>query len=64
MNEPKLLPCPFCGNKENISHIELATGHHYLQCNRCGASPYMLYAKDYEMAVEYWNMRESEAHNG
>ena len=51
----KLKPCPFCGDKQHVTHVELSNGLHYVECKRCGAAPHRLGAWDYETAVKYWN---------
>lgn len=55
MDELKLRNCPFCGDKQHVTHVELSNGLHYVECKRCGAAPHRLGAWDYEMAVKYWN---------
>lgn len=50
-----LKSCPFCGEKERLHHVENITGLHYIECEKCGASPSRLGAFDYETAIRYWN---------
>lgn len=50
-----LRPCPFCGEKDYITHEELTIGRHYYQCGKCGASPAMLRTRSTEEAAEAWN---------
>ena len=51
----ELKPCPFCGDKQHLVHVELSNGLHYVECKRCGAAPHRLGAWDRETAVKYWN---------
>lgn len=64
-DEPKLLPCPFCGNDgtgpiEDSLHI-IFSEHEYrapswcVQCDKCTAT--MGYSESEEEAVEAWNRR-------
>lgn len=55
MRMDELKPCPFCGDKQHVAHVELSSGLHYVECKRCGAVPNRLGARDYETAVKYWN---------
>lgn len=54
MQEIELRKCPFCHNND-LSHVEQITGLHYIECNRCGASPHRLGAWSYEAAAKKWN---------
>jgi transcription elongation factor Elf1 len=51
----ELKKCPFCGDIQHVTHVELSNGLHYIECKRCGAAPHRLGAWDYETAVKYWN---------
>lgn len=59
-----LRQCPFCGEKERLSHVENITGLHYIECKRCGAAPSQLGAFDYETAIRYWNGEAMPNTNG
>lgn len=52
----KLKPCPFCGGEARLFFTE-ETGFWDVQCQDCGAEPY-LRSKDYEAAAA-WNGRRN-----
>ena len=64
MNNPKLLPCPFCGGKaELMTHYDLDPDIEIVACTKCGARG-PEYVHDGEMlivnpglAVVTWNKR-------
>ena len=60
----ELRKCPFC-HEDNLAHVELSNGLHYIECKRCGASPHRIGAWSYEAAAKIWNgLRYGSEENG
>ena len=69
MEEVKLKPCPFCGNKQpELVHVTWATPNSYLvRCQSCGATSSGGGANNgfnsfysHTKAIESWNMRAAK----
>ena len=57
MNEIKLKPCPFCGNKKIKKVTSPLQGTQMFVCLRCGADV-CFYGAEYEpKATQAWNRR-------
>lgn len=57
-----LKPCPFCGNKAELSHGKFdGKGTSYVCCTRCGATgEFFLISYDHasdDLAIAAWNKR-------
>ena len=55
MNE--LLPCPFCGSKEELLSVEKKNGDYFVWCLNCGGSSGFDFST--EKATEKWNERRN-----
>ena len=55
MSEPKLQPCPFCGERETLCWDNPIDGKFKVWCEECeGSGPW---TRTLELAVERWNRR-------
>ena len=58
---PELKPCPFCGGKALLDHVQTGLGASYIRCEKCGLES-IRFIKSFEVAsddrvIEYWNRR-------
>ncbi len=51
-NEPKLLPCPFCGE-----NFYLRYSNNNIKCDSCGGQMYVDNESDFDIVVSRWNTR-------
>lgn len=55
----ELKPCPFCGNENIESGVDISYGMHSFTCNRCKYTISFLWKKK-EKCIEMWNRRVND----
>ena len=60
----EMKPCPYCGstNTEVVSKVQEHAFHYWVRCMSCAAEG--PWAKTYNGAIEWWNMRGDEDAKG
>lgn len=68
MENDKLKPCPFCGGAARSNFVPMSkssSGYAYIECEKCGATPYVyqvIYGEEavVESVSEAWNRRAKD----